>query len=949
MVGGVRTILACLAVGLAAAGEGDWKPRPPGPGAVGAATTFAVAGLPPGAEVSWDFGDGVETPFGPAAGTAHVFRSPGRYPVLVRVRADGAETARSFIHVAYRPPTAVSPTRAATIALAGGLVWSVNTDHDAVAVCDARTLAPVREVPVGRRPRSLACASDGTVWVANQEDATVSVLAVTGERLATIGLPPGSQPFGIAIAPDGVHAFVTLHATGAVAKLAVAGRRLLTVAQACPAPRWLAVTADSSRLLVARFVSPAGHGEVVELDAGTLSPVRTLVLPFDEARDEQNDGRGVPNYLGSLAISPDGARAWVPAAKHNTARGLARDGEEMNFENAVRTIVCQLDLALGVEDGERRMDLDNRNLANAVEFSPLGDLAFVSTQGTDTIEVIDANQPQCTVAVLHGAGPAPQGLVYDRATDRLFVHSELGRTVLAYDVAGIVHSTTNVAVRLAAIPTVGRERLAPEVLHGKRLFHSAENPRLSFDGYISCASCHHDGDQDGRVWDFTDRGEGLRNTISLLGRRGTGHGRLHWSANFDELQDFEQDIRGAFGGTGLMTDAEYASCATGLGTPKQGRSTDLDALAAYVASLDRVDRSPHRREDGSPTAHAEAGRAVFQRLDCAGCHGGPEFTDSPLGLRHDVGTLGAASGQRMGGALGGIDTPTLRGVWATAPYLHDGSAATLAEVFTVRDPEGRHRGTQALSPTELRQLVAYLEQIDDREPAAPEAGPAIAFAHPHLIAGPGEPVDLVVSAAPSVREVSFSSGGRLLGTSAAPFRFAWTPPGPGTHVVSATARHASGAVSLAADLTVTVGDGHGLAALYSAGAKALRRVDAAIDFDWKLGAPLSGAFGAVWTGLLTPSGPGPHVLNVEAGSGDSVRVFLDGRLVLTGAGGRASSPSLTLGRAPHALRIEYRAAEAGFLRLSWSSPARPDEVIPSESFIPTTTPGDHAGRAEPSP
>ena len=72
---------------------------------------------------------------------------------------------------------------------------------------------------------------------------------------------------------------------------------------------------------------------------------------------------------------------------------------------------------------------------------------------------------------------------------------------------------------------------------------------------MSCATCHLDGGHDGRVWDFTGRGEGLRNTATLHGRGGTAHGNVHWTANFDEIQDFENDMRGAFGGSGFLSDA----------------------------------------------------------------------------------------------------------------------------------------------------------------------------------------------------------------------------------------------------------------------------------------------------------------------------------------------------------------------------------------------------------
>jgi CxxC motif-containing protein (DUF1111 family) len=200
---------------------------------------------------------------------------------------------------------------------------------------------------------------------------------------------------------------------------------------------------------------------------------------------------------------------------------------------------------------------------------------------------------------------------------------------------------------------------------------------MARDGYIACASCHPDGTHDGLTWDFTSRGEGLRNTITLEGRGGTAMGFLHWSANFDEVQDFENDIRNAFGGTGLLADEDWAETSDTLGAPKAGRSADLDALAAYVSSLASTPRSPWAA-DATPE-----GAALYEAMGCADCHPAPAYTDSSLDeLRlHDIGTLSSSSGGRLGGTLLGIDTPTLLGAWATAPYLHDGSAATLGEAI----------------------------------------------------------------------------------------------------------------------------------------------------------------------------------------------------------------------------------------------------------------------------
>jgi hypothetical protein len=82
-------------------------------------------------------------------------------------------------------------------------------------------------------------------------------------------------------------------------------------------------------------------------------------------------------------------------------------------------------------------------------------------------------------------------------------------------------------------------------------------------------------------------------------------------------------------------------------------------------------------------------------------------------LLHDVGTLKPSSGKRAGQALTGIDTPTLKGLWENAPYLHDGSAATLMDVITTANPNDQHGHTSQLTSLEKQQLVAYLLQIEN--------------------------------------------------------------------------------------------------------------------------------------------------------------------------------------------------------------------------------------------
>jgi YVTN family beta-propeller protein len=676
-------------------------------------------------QYSWNFGDGSATPFSRASTATHAYAQPGHYPVILTVRSGTSSSTCSTNQTIHTARTAAAPTASSTMAFdaARNRVWVVNSDADTVTAVDTNTLGKVLETAVGDGPQTIAQAPDGRIWVANAVSGTVSVLNPdTGAVVQTLALPAGSRPFGIAFSRNGAAAYVTLQGVGLLAKLHPATGALQGTVPVGATPRGIAITGDSSRIFVTRFVSPATEGQVIEVDGGTFSVTRTIALATDPGPDTESSGRGVPNYLNSIAIQPDGKRAWIPSKKDNTLRGLFRDGKALTFESTVRTIVSQIDLTTHAEVPGSRLDLNDRDMANVVAFSPLGDYAFVSTQGSNQIEVIDAYSRQISTGIVD-VGRAPRGLLITPG-GRLFVQNFMSRSVSVYDVSGILNSTSNAAPQLADISTVAAETLPANVLRGKRIFYNAADRRMSRDGYISCASCHQDGGSDGRVFDFTDRGEGLRKTISLNGRRGSGHGRVHWTGNFDEIQDFEHDIRGGFGGLGFMSDSQFNTGTrnTALGDTKAGISEDLDALAAYVTSLGKVGRSPFRNPDGSLTADGAAGQAIFRGAGkCISCHSGPDFTDSASGTLRDVGTIKPSSGQRMGASLTGFDTPTLRGVWDSAPYLHDGSAATLLDVLKLAKATGKHGNVQALTPIEMNQLVSYLQQIDDTEsPATPD-------------------------------------------------------------------------------------------------------------------------------------------------------------------------------------------------------------------------------------
>ena len=340
-----------------------------------------------------------------------------------------------------------------------------------------------------------------------------------------------------------------------------------------------------------------------------------------------------------------------------------------------------------------RVDIDNAIQPSALLFSPRGDYLFAALQGNDALAAFDEILIRAgggkTSVWRTSTGAAPMGLAWDAATESIWVRNFLSRDVSRIDVSSFL-ADGRIDLPGSRHASAQGEPLSPDVLAGKRQFYLAGNDPfgfndMSFEGYIACASCHIDGSHDGRTWDFTQRGEGLRNTTDLRGRAGMVHGNVHWTGNFDEIQDFVLDIVNEFLGFGFLPPGETPN--PPLGAPNAGRAVELDQLAAYVASLGRgsLARSPWRTVDGLREDAALRGRQRFAELGCAGCHDPlTDHTDSVQGAAlHDVGTLRTSSGQRLGGPLTGIDTPTLLGLWETAPYFHDGSALTLADVFRV--------------------------------------------------------------------------------------------------------------------------------------------------------------------------------------------------------------------------------------------------------------------------
>lgn len=684
---------------------------------------------------SFDFGDGTPaTAFGTSASASHSYSEPGRYIVNVAV-SDGISEpiTRTELQVVHHPLTSAPAVQSSTIAYdaARKKIWVVNPDNHTVTRIEAD---PTQgnfhekdfEKATGRDPQSVAVWANGNeAWVTSKTDGRIDRFDLaSGNVLGSIPLGNGFQPIGISFTPDQGKAFVACQGAEMILRIDTASFAVDAATQTPGSPRAIAISGDSSRVFATRFRSPDTQGEVWEIDAtnppGQVSP--PISLAFDHSANSSNGGRGVPNYLLSAAITPDGRRLWVGSKKDNIAQngGLLGIGQELTFESTSRSILSTVDLDGGSANEvlAERIDVDDTGMPSSVAFSPLGDVMFASFIVNNLVRAFDTATGNVIGAL--EVGDAPDGICLNNEGTLLFVHNFLSRSVSTIAVEDFLSGMNGSLTEVGTTNTVSSEILSTQILNGKRTFYRADE-RMSQDTYMSCATCHLNGDHDGRTWDFTARGEGLRNTTTLLGRGGMAHGLVHWTGNFDEIQDFELDIVNHFGGSGFINDGFNNNMPWPSDSPNSnaGRSDDLDDLAAYVSSLTTVPDSPFRDADGTLSPSAEAGKVHFGTLNCASCHGGPNFTDSNSDvlnpLLHDVGSWISTSGNRLGQTNMAFDTPSLLGIWSTAPYLHDGSFATLEAFIDDFDDTDTAHDTDSLSPAQRTELIDYLYEIDDRE------------------------------------------------------------------------------------------------------------------------------------------------------------------------------------------------------------------------------------------
>ncbi|MDC0176654.1 Ig-like domain-containing protein [Polaribacter sp.] len=667
-------------------------------------------------QYAWNFGDGTaNTEFSKKSFITKKFNKPGNYNITLMTKQKGSDkiiksTSVQVVHASLPKSKPVSSSSLFFDENTDKL-YVVNPDNNTFTAINSKSGKVIYEQETPKNPVAII-GIENKIWITSKKDDKITIYnAEDGSFVKTINLNYGSSPHGITYNQFNNKCYVALTALGQLQEINTKNYTLERNIQLDGSLRNVSFVPEKNIVVAPQFIASNQKGakvEWVDLKSWKVSFSETLKPSLEN--DGLANGRGFPNYLGPIAVNPEQTKIWIPGKKDNLLRGLRRDGNPLVFDHTVRSLAVSIDLNKEKEIEEDRIDLDNNDFACAATYNPFGNILYVATMGSQIIMAVDAYNPG-NQSIFNSYGEGTNALTMDTDGSKLYVHNQLSRVVSVFDSKPDGELKFNTKWK-----TVAKEILSEDVLEGKKLFHNTTRSSMSQEGYMSCASCHIDGSSDKRVWDISNLGEGFRNTIDLRGKAGMKHGMLHWSGNFDEVQDFDNQIQALNEGTGFVFD-KITRNHPQLFSSKYGLHRELDNLAKYVASLNEYPKSPYKNKDGSFTANAKKGRKHFIDLKCYTCHSGSTFTDSKLRKLHNVGTIKETSGNRLKGDLLGLDTPTLISIWDTAPYLHDGSAKTLKDVFSVGNlPEAAvHQSANTLGKKEFNELMEYIMQLDSED------------------------------------------------------------------------------------------------------------------------------------------------------------------------------------------------------------------------------------------
>ena len=581
----------------------------------------------------------------------------------------------------------------------GARLYVLCQQSEQVRVLDSATYEVIGNIAVGHVPRGFSLSADGALlYVTNAWDDTLSVID-TRSLAVTATWPVGAEPSSVVADGEGKRLFVANRISNDVAVLdartGVEEKRLL----AGRGSSYLTLSPDGSRIY-ATHVYPNLPPRRTGLENRTAPESEITVI--DAARAVVVDRIPLHSIAGvfHLAFSADGRLGAVAEYHPKNMIPLAHLEHGGAFDYTLTLFGADVGKPVEIPLDE----LDRyASQPFGVVFAPDKSRLYVTIGGSECVIAIDvprllqfiharprpasgsfvqdlsasANYVVARIPVGHN----PRGLALSRDGRRLFVANRLEDTVSVIDTRT---NRVNSTIVLAGPKTISALR------RGEQTFYTA---RYSFQGPIGCSSCHIDSTFDGLTWNLEPDGFGRSIVDNKLLEGVKGTEPYKWTGTNPNIPTE----------CGPRTEKYFWRSET-------YDDLILADLTLYIRSLQP---RPNRwlLAGGELTPAQERGREVFERATdkfgkpipsenrCSYCHSGPKGTNQKL---FEVGT------RKPTDNTGLLKSPPLTEIALTAPYLHDGSARTLEEIWTVYNPDDKHGRTNDLTKDELNDLIEYL-------------------------------------------------------------------------------------------------------------------------------------------------------------------------------------------------------------------------------------------------
>ena len=567
-----------------------------------------------------------------------------------------------------------------------------------ILVLDAESLAVTDAIELPATPTGLTVSTNGRTLYVTWANPAGSLAIVDIPRHKILRrISSGHTAMAPVLAPDEKAAYVCNRYNNDISVINLGSGKVTLRIPVDREPVAAAITPNGKLLIVANHLhsGPADSARVAArvslIDTASGEVIKHLALP---------NGSGL---LNDVRISPDGRYACVT---HILSRfQLPTTQVERGWINSNALTLIDLD-TLSVLNTVLLDDVEKGAAYPwACGWSEDGKTVYVTHAGTHEVSVIDfpgllaklARLPDHIDARLNANYMSASRVKADVPDDLAFLtglreriklsgkgpRAAVARGLRLYVASFFSDTVELVNLEHAPAPILREARLSADLpmsvtRRGEFYFNDAS---LCFQGWQSCASCHSDDARvDGLNWDLLNDGIGNpKNTKSML----LSH-RTPPAMSLGVRETAETAVRAGLRSILFTVQPEEVP----------------QAIDEYLKGLTPIP-SPIVLSNAY-AAKIKAGEKIFDSPQtlCSQCHPHGLYTD----LKHyDVGTQ-----NQTDKPSDRFDTPTLVEIWRTAPYLHDGSAATLREVLVDRNPTDRHGRTSQLTPDQLDALITYL-------------------------------------------------------------------------------------------------------------------------------------------------------------------------------------------------------------------------------------------------